>query len=41
MENYEELANNYVKGFYKYLSREGKVLDNPFSYVTLPKKEKK
>ena len=30
-----------LKGFYKYLSREGKVLDNPFSYVTLPKKEKK
>ena len=30
-----------LKGFYKYLCREGKVDDNPFSYVTLPKKEKK
>lgn len=30
-----------LKGFYKYLCREGKTLDNPFSYVTLPKKEKK
>ena len=30
-----------LKGFYKYLCREGKVEDNPFSYVTLPKKEKK
>ena len=30
-----------LKGFYKYLSREGKVVDNPFSYVSLPKKEKK
>ena len=30
-----------LKGFYKYLGRCGKVLDNPFSYVTLPKKEKK
>ena len=30
-----------LKGFYKYLCRQGKVLDNPFSYVTLPKKEKK
>ena len=30
-----------LKGFYKYLCRNGKVEDNPFSYVTLPKKEKK
>ena len=30
-----------LKGFYKYLCRMGKTLDNPFSYVTLPKKEKK
>ena len=30
-----------LKGFYKYLGRNGKVLDNPFNYVTLPKKEKK
>ena len=30
-----------LKGFYKYLCRGGKVLDNPFSYVTLPKREKK
>lgn len=30
-----------LKGFYKYLVREGKVSDNPFSYVTLPKKEVK
>ena len=30
-----------LKGFYKYLGRNGKVSDNPFSYVTLPKKEKK
>ena len=30
-----------LKGFYKYLLRSGKVLDNPFSYVTLPKCEKK
>lgn len=30
-----------LKGFYKYLCRNGKALDNPFSYVTLPKKEKK
>lgn len=30
-----------LKGFYKYLTREGKVDDNPFSYVTLPKCEKK
>ena len=30
-----------LKGFYKYLCRLGKVDDNPFSYVTLPKKEKK
>lgn len=30
-----------LKGFYKYLTREGKVMDNPFSYVTLPKCEKK
>ena len=30
-----------LKGFYKYLCRMGKTDDNPFSYVTLPKKEKK
>ena len=30
-----------LKGFYKYLCRMGKTEDNPFSYVTLPKKEKK
>ena len=30
-----------LKGFYKYLCREGKIDDNPFSYVSLPKKEKK
>ena len=30
-----------LKGFYKYLGRNNKVLDNPFDYVTLPKKEKK
>lgn len=30
-----------LKGFYKYLCRMGKIEDNPFSYVTLPKKEKK
>lgn len=30
-----------LKGFYKYLCRLNKVSDNPFSYVTLPKKEKK
>ena len=30
-----------LKGFYKYLGRNGKVKDNPFNYVTLPKKEKK
>ncbi len=30
-----------LKGFYKYLCRMGKTIDNPFSYVTLPKKEKK
>ena len=30
-----------LKGFYKYLLKNGKVLDNPFSYVTLPKCEKK
>ena len=30
-----------LKGFYKYLCRMGKTSDNPFSYVTLPKKEKK
>ena len=30
-----------LKGFYKFLGRKGKVKDNPFSYVTLPKKEKK
>ncbi len=30
-----------LKGFYKFLGRYGKVLDNPFNYVSLPKKEKK
>lgn len=30
-----------LKGFYKYLCRMNKINDNPFSYVTLPKKEKK
>ena len=30
-----------LKGFYKFLCRNNKVNDNPFSYVTLPKKEKK
>lgn len=30
-----------LKGFYKYLCRNNKTDDNPFSYVTLPKKEKK
>lgn len=30
-----------LKGFYKYLVRCGKAMDNPFSYVTLPKCEKK
>ena len=30
-----------LKGFYKYLCRIGKAIDNPFSYVTLPKMEKK
>ena len=30
-----------LKGFYKYLCRSGKTKDNPFSYVALPKKEKK
>ena len=30
-----------LKGFYKYLCRIGKVNDNPFSYVSLPKGEKK
>lgn len=30
-----------LKGFYKYLCRMEKTDDNPFSYVTLPKKEKK
>ncbi len=30
-----------IKGFYKYLARMNKVTDNPFSYVNLPKKEKK
>lgn len=30
-----------IKGFYKYLARQGKVDDNPFVYVSLPKKEKK
>ena len=30
-----------LKGFYKYLCRNNKTSDNPFSYVTLPKKEKK
>ena len=30
-----------LKGFYKYLGRQNKVSENPFAYVTLPKKEKK
>lgn len=30
-----------LKGFYKYLVREGKINNNPFNYVELPKKEKK
>ncbi len=30
-----------IKGFYKYLCRINKVDDNPFSYVNLPKKDKK
>ena len=30
-----------LKGFYKYLCRNNKCKDNPFIYVTLPKKEKK
>ena len=30
-----------LKGFYKYLVRNNKVSNNPFIYVTLPKKEKK
>lgn len=30
-----------LKGFYKFLCRNKKASDNPFSYVTLPKKEKK
>ena len=30
-----------LKGFYKYLCRINKTSDNPFSYVSLPKKEKK
>ena len=30
-----------LKGFYKYLCRNNKCSDNPFIYVTLPKKEKK
>ena len=30
-----------LKGFYKYLCRNNKCQDNPFSYVALPKKEKK
>ena len=30
-----------LKGFYKFLGRQNKVKENPFSYVTLPKKEKK
>ncbi len=30
-----------LKGFYKFLGRNNKVLDNPFNYVTLPKKDKK
>ena len=30
-----------LKGFYKYLLRSGKTLNNPFDYVTLPKCEKK
>ena len=29
-----------LKGFYKYLVREGKINNNPFNYVELPKKEK-
>lgn len=46
--NVEKLKNvsirrkiSSLKGFYKYLCRNNKVKDNPFSYVTLPKKEKK
>ena len=30
-----------IKGFYRYLTLENKVLDNPFLYVSLPKKESK
>ena len=30
-----------LKGFYKYLVRNGKININPFIYVTLPKKEKR
>lgn len=30
-----------LKGFYKYLVRNNKIKDNPFSYVSLPKVEKK
>ena len=30
-----------LKGFYKYLGRNNMVKENPFAYVTLPKKEKK
>ena len=30
-----------LNGFYKFLGRKNKVKDNPFAYVTLPKKEKK
>lgn len=30
-----------LKGFYKYLTRNGITKDNPFNYVSLPKKEKK
>ena len=30
-----------IRGFYKFLVMEGRVLNNPFSEVSLPKKEKK
>ena len=30
-----------IKGFYRYLTLENKVFDNPFLYVSLPKKESK
>ena len=30
-----------IKGFYKYLGLKKGIIDNPFDYVTLPKKEKK